>query len=246
MKDKKDIIVFDLETNLIPAGKSREEKRKAIRKLKVSVVCAYSYQQKAYSFFTEENINDLFASFKQASKIIGFNIIGFDYEVLKKYGLPKNIINRTIDLFALIRNETGNWYSLDKLSQENLGRGKLYKGKDLASMSGVNLYNGCKADVRNTKELFELWEKKQLKYDKQKWTRELYVYDEVYDEEDEGFPIDCCPYCGAPRNALEKFNELQDGMGIDAMSEGMLAEYIAGTWGTIRCLKCGRWTDYEI
>ena len=52
-----------------------------------------------------------------------------------------------------------------------------------------------------------------------------------------------CPECGS--TFLEKFNELQDGMGIDAMTEGQLAEYLAGTWGTYTCLKCGHDFDYE-
>ena len=52
-----------------------------------------------------------------------------------------------------------------------------------------------------------------------------------------------CPECGNP--FLEKFDELRDGMGIDGMTEGQLAEYLAGTWGTYTCLKCDYTFDYE-
>ena len=52
-----------------------------------------------------------------------------------------------------------------------------------------------------------------------------------------------CPKCDSL--LLEKFNELSDGMGIDGMTEGQLAEYLAGTWGTFTCLECGCTFDYE-
>ena len=222
-KKNKDTIVFDLETTeLIKKNIAKKSSQRFIKKLKIAVVCAYSYSKNKYIFFTEKNIKKLFKMFEKACKIIGYNIIDFDYEVLKKYGLPKNIFaaskqlyqrgrllkeytkkkegiyiekgcgygtfklsgkkmieieiekdypyyynkNKTIDLFDIIRKETGNWYSLDKSSKENLGRGKLYKGKELPSMSKKKLYAGCKADVQNTKELYDLWKINKLKYDK--------------------------------------------------------------------------------
>ena len=240
---EKDIIVFDIETPLIPKV-SKKEKRKEIRKLIPKVVCAYSYQKNEYFFFTEDNIEELFKLFEKSSKIVGFNIIDFDYEVLVKYGLPKGIMEKTIDIFDLIRKETGNWYSLDRLSKENLGRGKKYKGKSLATMEGVSLYEGCKADVQNTKELFDKWEKGELKYDKKRWQRNRYLYDEDWGDPIDYVPFDVCPYCGS--DMIEKFDELGEGMGIDGMTEGQLAEYMAGNWGTLYCLKCGRSIDYEM
>jgi hypothetical protein len=57
-------------------------------------------------------------------------------------------------------------------------------------------------------------------------------------------PFDVCPYCGS--KMLEKFDELSEGMRIDGMTEGQLAEYMVGTWGTVYCLNCGRSIDYEI
>ena len=52
-----------------------------------------------------------------------------------------------------------------------------------------------------------------------------------------------CPRCKS--QLLEKFDELRDGMGIDGMTEGQLAEYLAGTWGSFTCLECGYTFDYE-
>lgn len=55
-------------------------------------------------------------------------------------------------------------------------------------------------------------------------------------------PFDKCPHCQAPREMLEKFDD-ED---FSVMTDGEAADYEAGTWGTIRCLKCGRWIDYEV
>jgi len=52
-----------------------------------------------------------------------------------------------------------------------------------------------------------------------------------------------CPKCGSV--ALEKFDELREGMGSDGMTEGEYAEYLAGTWGTLICMDCGYSFDYE-
>jgi hypothetical protein len=51
-------------------------------------------------------------------------------------------------------------------------------------------------------------------------------------------PFKVCPACGSRR--LEKFDEIAAGMGIDGMSEGQLAEYMAGSWGSVYCLDCVR------
>ena len=51
-------------------------------------------------------------------------------------------------------------------------------------------------------------------------------------------PIKKCPNCRSTN--LEKLREE-----MDDMSEGELAEYLAGTWGTIYCLDCGKSIDYD-
>ncbi|MEN4006384.1 MAG: hypothetical protein PQ964_03375 [Methanobacteriaceae archaeon] len=236
-KKKDEIIVFDIETGLIPNVK-KEKLQEEIRKLKISVIGAYSYIKDEYLFFTEENIHDFFELLKNASKIVGFNVIDFDYEVLRKYGLPNNLIDKTVDLFDLIKKETGNWYSLDKLSQENLGRGKLYQGKELATMKGVDLYNGCKADVQNTKELFDLWKNGQLKYDKRRWYKNTHTI-----EDESGFEllgIDKCPYCGYDFFFVERVEE-----DLTDCTDGQIAEYEAGNWGTVICPNCNKQIDFD-
>ena len=56
-------------------------------------------------------------------------------------------------------------------------------------------------------------------------------------------PIRVCPNCGSDK--IEKFDELSEGMGIDGMTEGQNAEYLAGTWGTFYCQQCGKRIDFD-
>lgn len=46
-----------------------------------------------------------------------------------------------------------------------------------------------------------------------------------------------CPSCGSFR--LRQFDEFSEGCGVDGMTDGQLADYMAGTWDTIVCSKCG-------
>ena len=62
-------------------------------------------------------------------------------------------------------------------------------------------------------------------------------------EEEGRAPIDPeeCPKCGT-RMIIEEFHDA-DGK---EMSEGKLAEHLAGTYGSIICPKCGYSEDFEI
>lgn len=56
-------------------------------------------------------------------------------------------------------------------------------------------------------------------------------------------PFDKCPNCGS--RDLQKIDEFTEGVGIEGMTEGQLAEYMAGTWGTVECVNCGP-VDYTV
>jgi|WetSurMetagenome_2_1015567.scaffolds.fasta_scaffold705191_1 hypothetical protein len=60
---------------------------------------------------------------------------------------------------------------------------------------------------------------------------------------EDSMPFDQCPKCGSKN--LSKFDELRDGMGSEGMTDGELAEYEAGNWGTVTCLDCGHTVDFD-
>ena len=59
----------------------------------------------------------------------------------------------------------------------------------------------------------------------------------------EQYPVTHCPFCGSPD--LKKFDELNNGIGSDELTEQELADYRAGKWGTLICTKCGLSIDYQ-
>jgi|GEM_PF-4285053 DNA-directed RNA polymerase subunit M/transcription elongation factor TFIIS len=50
-----------------------------------------------------------------------------------------------------------------------------------------------------------------------------------------------CPKCGAMM-IIKEFDEVND----NDVTEGVLAEYLAGTIGTMICLECGYSEEFEI
>jgi predicted nucleic-acid-binding Zn-ribbon protein len=90
---------------------------------------------------------------------------------------------------------------------------------------------------------FKDWENKIDRdgYILEKQERKYYLDKNAFDMS--GFiPFNQCPKCGSEN--LEKHDELEKWG--EHMSEGQLAEYVAGTWGSVFCLDCGWSDDYEI
>lgn len=100
--------------------------------------------------------------------VVGWNIIDFDWPVIlhnaERAGATINHTGVTIiDLFDLIRQATGRWYSLEAIAQHNLGRGKLADGQraaewlrsgDPAQVAKAMEY--CRHDVQLTIDLHQM------------------------------------------------------------------------------------------
>lgn len=110
-------IFFDLETK-----KSFEEVDNDNTKLGVSV--AVIRKDKHNYIYYEDDVEKLIDELKKAHLVVGHNIIKFDFEVLKGYGLTGNectsLVDRSYDFLKIIKNKTGNRVSLDHLSKNNL------------------------------------------------------------------------------------------------------------------------------
>ncbi len=76
------IVVFDLETqNLFEDVGGRSN----IGALKVSCAVTWSSVRNDFTVYWEKDVPALIAELKSAGRVIGFNIKGFDYEVLRPY-----------------------------------------------------------------------------------------------------------------------------------------------------------------
>jgi DEAD/DEAH box helicase domain-containing protein len=76
------IVVFDLETqNLFEDVGGRNN----IGALKVSCAVTWSSLRNGFTTYWEKDVPALIAELKSAGRVIGFNLKGFDYEVLRPY-----------------------------------------------------------------------------------------------------------------------------------------------------------------
>jgi DEAD/DEAH box helicase domain-containing protein len=149
-------LFFDLETQ-----KSIQEVggRENIRLLRVSVAVTFSTAANEFESYTEKDVPTLIANLKAADRIIGFNLLNFDYPVLKFYTLERLSDLPTLDLLDDLYNKLGFRIGLDALASATLGSKKSADG--LAAIRWFRegkideLIAYCRDDVAITKRLFE-------------------------------------------------------------------------------------------
>ncbi len=149
------VLVFDLETQ-----RSFDEVggRSQMHRLGVSVGVAYRYDTDEFLTYTEDTIDGLISLLKQADLVVGYNILGFDYEVLRGYtdldfdGLP------TFDLMYDLEERLGFRPRLESVVTATLGEGKTADGLQalewwkLGEVEKIAEY--CREDVRVTRDLY--------------------------------------------------------------------------------------------
>lgn len=102
----------------------------------VAIVCAYA-SWSGYHSFVKEDLPEFQKLVNEADKIVGFNSISFDDNLLTANGIE---IATTYDLLCETRvasgqpphytpGETRGGYALEQLARANLGRGKTGKGE---------------------------------------------------------------------------------------------------------------------
>ena len=155
-KDLDGTIVFDLETQ-----ESFEDVggRENIRELLLSLAVVYRYSDHRYVTLLEKDAASLLEEIRRASRVVGFNLLRFDYLVLERYGKVGAISRKTVDMMQICERELGFRPKLDDLVQATLGA---KKGAD--GLLGIRLYREgkikelgqyCKRDVLLTRKLFE-------------------------------------------------------------------------------------------
>jgi DEAD/DEAH box helicase domain-containing protein len=137
------------------------------RALGLAAAVTYSAAAGTFRHYTEANVADLLAELKAADLVVGFNLLTFDYEVLRAYG-PLNS-PRTVDMLDHIHRRLGFRVSLDNLAKATLAISKSADG-----LQAVRWYREgriqeildyCQQDVEITRRLYEYGRQyKHLKY----------------------------------------------------------------------------------
>ena len=149
-------IFFDLETQ-----RSFQEVggRENLKLLRMSVAVTFSTATNEFRAYTEKEAAALIADLKAAERVIGFNVLNFDYQVLKAYTAERLSDLPTLDLLEDIYNKLGFRVGLDALAHATLGSNKSADG--LAAIRWFRegqidkLIAYCRDDVAITKQLYE-------------------------------------------------------------------------------------------
>lgn len=127
--------------------------------LQVSLVGVYFYETDTFESFMEEDLPKLWPRLERADRIIGYNLISFDYPCLQSYYTGE--LNRlpTVDLLVEIEKRLGFRIKLDDVAQATLGVGK--SGTGLMAVEYWRkgeidkLREYCLQDVKVTRDVYE-------------------------------------------------------------------------------------------
>ena len=156
MQNTSEYIVFDIETQ-----KSFDEigGRYNLPKMGLSVAVVYDSRTGETSAFREHDVDKLVHVLETAPKIVGFNILQFDYRVLQGYSDFAFNSLPTVDLMQHVVNALGFRLSLDNLAQATLKAGKSSSGLQAIEWyrqgEWEKLIAYCRDDVLITRDLYE-------------------------------------------------------------------------------------------
>lgn len=147
-------VYFDLETQ-----KSAEEVGGWGNKhlMRVSFAVTYSTKEACFRGFEEEDMPALISTLSSADRVIGYNLLGFDYTVLSAYTDHNLSLLPTLDLMADLHSILGFRPKLENLAQATLRSGKAGDGLKAVRwyqegrFADIAIY--CKEDVRITRDL---------------------------------------------------------------------------------------------
>lgn len=120
-----DVVVLDLETQY---AASEVGGWSNIRDMRLSVGVTYHAAEDAYRVYTEEDAKQLVLALREADRVVGYNIIRFDYEVLRAYTDDPLTNLPTVDMLHDLHQALGWRLKLDDVAAATLGEGKSADG----------------------------------------------------------------------------------------------------------------------
>jgi len=150
------VVVFDLETQ-----RSFDEVggRSQLHRLGVSVGVVYRYDSDEFLIFTEDRITDLIELLRSADLVVGYNIKGFDYEVLRGYTDLDLQQLPTFDMMYDLEDRLGFRPKLESVAVPSLGAGKSADGLQALEWWRQGeidkIVEYCREDVKVTRDLYD-------------------------------------------------------------------------------------------
>lgn len=152
----RNVVVFDLETQYTAAevGGWRN-----IRDMRLAVAVTYNAAQDVYRSYTEREVDRLIATLQGADQVIGYNVLGFDYEVLSYYTADPLSELPTVDMLRDLYRTLGWRPKLDDVAAATLGERKSADGLQAVrwfrqgQLDKVMAY--CRRDVEVTWQIYQ-------------------------------------------------------------------------------------------
>ena len=150
------IVYFDVETQKLFEDVGGRD----ASKLLLACGVTWSTARNDFAVYWEKDAAALVAELKAADRVVGFNSIGFDYEVLKPYAPTENFRTfRSTDMLQDIFRTLNFRLSLDSIARATLGATKTADGIQSVAWfrSGEldKIAEYCKADVDITRRVYE-------------------------------------------------------------------------------------------
>ena len=150
------IVYFDLESQKL----FEEVGGRDPSKLLLACGVTWSTERNDFAVYWEQDAQALFNELKSADKVVGFNTINFDYEVLKPYVPNENFrAIRSVDMLHDIFRTLNFRISLDSIAKATLGATKTADGiqsvKWFKNGELDKVAEYCKADVDITRQVYE-------------------------------------------------------------------------------------------
>ncbi|MCC7522278.1 ribonuclease H-like domain-containing protein [Candidatus Uhrbacteria bacterium] len=127
--------------------------------LNVSLVGCYFFETDTFEAFFEADLPKLWPRLERAERIIGYNLVGFDYPCLQRYYSGDIMRLPTVDLLVEIEKRLGFRIKLDDVAQATLGVGKSGHGLQAVEFwkkgELEKLKEYCLQDVRVTRDVYE-------------------------------------------------------------------------------------------
>jgi DEAD/DEAH box helicase domain-containing protein len=150
------IVYFDLESQKL----FQEVGGRDPSKLLLACGVTWSTAREDFAVYWERDAGALVEELKSADKVVGFNIIHFDYQVLRPYAPNENFrAFRSVDMLQDIYRALNFRLSLDSIAKATLGATKTADGLQSVQwfrdgeLDRVAEY--CKADVDITRRVYE-------------------------------------------------------------------------------------------
>lgn len=170
-----DVIVYDIETK----ETFQEVGSRDPRKLHISMIGAYSYNQRKLFSFTEDELGGFWRMLENCSLLIGFNNKGFDDQVVSAYFSEIEKVPK-FDILEEVHKNLGFRVKLDNIAHATLGVGKSGDG-----LKAIKLYREgkidelrdyCLDDVKITQQIYDYGRQTgELKYSDMQGVRTVQV-----------------------------------------------------------------------